>query len=412
MVLLSYLWDVIKAYKYRLSPTPKQQEFFEKSFGCCRYIYNWALNERITAYQQDKTKLSAVDLCKRLTHLKKEPELSWLTEPTNECLQQSIRNMDSAFTRFFREKKGFPKFKAKHRSRPSAKFINGVLFDFEKSRVKVPKIGWVKFYCDRTFEGKIGTLTVTRIPTGKYFASIVVDCGNPVPEKAPINPDTTVGIDVGLKSFAVLSNGEMIGNPKHLEKGQKRLAVLQRRLAKKQKGSNRRERARLAVAKCYERIANRRSDFLHQITSKIIAENQGSIVIEDLNVEGMLKNHCLAKSISSVAWGEFFRQLEYKSEWNGRNLIRIGRFEPSSRMCTCGKVNKELTLKDREWTCSGCGATHDRDLLAANNIKRFGLKNQNLIGQTPAVSGEEGVELLALAGTEKRQYLSVNYPCK
>ena len=187
------------------------------------------------------------------------------------------------------------------------------------------------------------------------------------------------------------------------------LKVLQKRLSRKQKGSNRRKRARLAVAKQHEKIRNGRENFIHQVTSKIIRENQ-TIVIEDLNIDGMLKNHCLAKHIMSASWSGFFRQLQYKSEWYGRNLIRIGRFEPSSKMCLCGYVNKDLTLKDREWKCPNCGRHNDRDLLAAVNIKRFGLQKQNLIGEeikAPVVNREGDVELSTLVGTMKRQYIKV-----
>lgn len=396
---------MIKAYKYRLNPTKAQATFFEKSFGCTRFVYNWALNLRIEAYQENKTKLSWVDLCKRMTQLKKEEETLWLNEVSNQSLQCSIRNMDSAFVKFFRDKKGFPKYKSKKSSRKSFQFVEQVKIDFNSHRIKLPKIGWVKFFKNRTFEGKIGTVTVSKNATGKYFVSVLVDDGKDLPTKAPIKVDTAVGIDVGIKDFAVLSNGQVFGNPKYLEKAEKRLKVLQRRLAKKQKGSNRRERARIVVAKQYEKVRNKRNNFIHQVTSRIVRENQ-TVIIEDLNVEGMLQNHCLAKAISSASWSEFFRQLQYKCEWQGKNLIRIGRFEPSSGMCLCGHVNKNLKLKDREWTCPNCGRHNDRDLLAAINIKRFGLQAQNL-QYSPSVGGVEDVEWSALADTVKRQYLKL-----
>lgn len=397
---------MIKSYKYRLNPNNEQKIFFEKSFGCARYVYNWALNKRIEAYQTLKEKLSCVDLCKMLTPLKKEEDKIWLNEVSNECLQQSIRNMDSAFTKFFRDKKGFPKFKSKKENRKSYKAINHVDVDFANHKVKLPKIGWVNFYSNREFEGKIGTTTISKTPTGKYYVSVVVDDGIDTPNKPQIIESTSVGIDVGIKDFAVLSNGDTFANPKFLENSSKRLAVLQRRLSKKVKGSKRRDKARLSLAKQYERITNQRTNFIHQVTSKIISENQ-TIIIEDLNVVGLLKNHCLAKSISSASWSEFFRQIDYKAEWYGCNVIRIGRFEPSSKMCGCGYINKELKLSDRSWKCPMCGAENDRDLLAAQNIKRFGLQAQNLIGISPVVHGVEDVELSALVGTKKRQYMEV-----
>lgn len=393
---------MIKAYKYKLNPTNSQKIFFEKSFGCTRYVYNWALDRKIKAYQNNKQRISWVDLCKEMTLLKKEDSTIWLGEVSCQSLQSSIRHLDSAFVRFFRDKKGFPKFKSKRSSRHSFQFVDNVLIDFDTNRVKLPKIGWVKLFKNRTFTGKIGTVTVSKNATGKYFISILVDDGKELPAKSPINHATTIGIDVGVKDFAVCSNGDTYANPRFLEKAGKRLKVLQRRLSKKTKGSNRRERARKTLARQHERVANQRNNFMHQVTSIIVRENQ-TVVIEDLNVDGMLKNHCLAKAISSVSWSEFFRQLQYKCEWQGKNLIRIGRFEPSSRMCLCGHVNKELKLKDREWDCPSCGQHNDRDLLAAINIKRFGLQKQN----TPSVGGEEDVEWSAVADTVKRQYIRV-----
>lgn len=398
---------MIKSYKYRLHPTKDQAEFFEKSFGCVRFVYNWSLNQRIEAYQKDGTRISWVESCKRLTELKKQEETKWLCEVATQSLQQSIRHMDSAFTRFFREKKGFPKFHSKKRGRFSFLFVQGVSIDFDTHKVKLPKAGEVKFGKGKEFFGKIGTCTVSKNPTGKYYISILVDDGNPLPQKALIVSDTSVGIDVGIKDFAVLSNGKVYANPKFYEKDEKRLKVLQRRFARKQKGSNRREKARLAVAKQHERIKNHRENFIHQVTSRIVRENQ-TIIIEDLNVEGLLKNHNLAKHIASASWSEFFRQLQYKCEWYGKNLIRIGRFEPSSKMCLCGYINKDLTLKDREWDCPQCGLHNDRDLLAATNIKRFGLQKQNHIGEiSPVVYGAEDVESPTLVGAVKRQYIDL-----
>ncbi len=395
---------MIKAYRYRLNPNNAQREFFEKSFGCARFVYNWALDRRIKAYQNSKERIGWVDLCKEMTLLKKEESTTWLNEVSIQSLQSSIRHMDAAFTRFFREKKGFPKFKSKKGSRQSFQYVQKVEIDFENNKVYLPKAGWVKFFKNRTFEGKIGTTTISKTATGKYYVSILVDDGKELPAKAPIREETTVGIDVGIKSFAVCSDGTTFANPKYLEKAEARLAVLQRRLSRKQKGSKRRDRARKAVARQYEVVRNKRTNFIHQVTSKIVRENQ-TIIIEDLNVEGMLKNHCLAKHISSASWSEFFRQLQYKCDWYGKNLIRIGRFEPSSKLCPCGYKNDALTLKDREWTCPQCGTRHDRDLLAANNIKLFGLQAQNLIGISPAVSGAERVELPAVVGAEKREYV-------
>lgn len=384
---------MIKAYRYRLRPTAVQRQFFDRSIGCCRLVYNWALERRIKAYQESKVSMSAIDLCKLLPGLKSDPNYSFLKEVSSAALQQSIRNMDQAFTKFFREHAGFPKFKSKKSSRNSYKEVQGCAVDFELNRIKLPKIGWVRFYANQTFNGKIGTVTVSKTPTGKYLVSILVDNGADLPAKPIIDPDKTVGIDVGIKDFAVLSNGDVYRNPKHLENS-----------------TARRNKARLAVASLHERIHNQRQDFLHKVSSRIIRENQ-TIVIEDLNIEGMMKNRRLANSIASVSWGEFFRMLQYKSDWYGRNLIRIGRFDPSSRMCECGYIHRDLRLSNREWVCPECGAVNDRDLLAARNIKKFGLEKTNLIGQTkdisPVVNRVGDVEPSTLVGATKRQVISV-----
>lgn len=393
---------MLRTYRYQLDPTPTQKQWFAQAFGTSRFVYNWGLAERIKAYQEEKKRLTAYDLCKMLTPLKKQGGKEWMSLTPTVCQQQALRNMDAAFTKFFREKKGFPKFRSKC-GKQRIQFINNVEVDFDAGKVKLPKIGWVRAFITRPFEGKMGTVTVSRNAAGKYFVSVLVDTPQQVPDKVPVQEGTAVGVDVGLKDYFVLSDGTREANPRHYQNTEKRLAVLQRRLSRKKKGSRRRERAKLRVAKCHYRIACQRKDFLHKLTSKLV-KNHDSIVIEDLNVDGMLKNHCLAKHISSASWSEFFRQLEYKCEWNGKNLIRIGRFEPSSRLCTCGYINRELTLKDREWRCPSCGEQHDRDLLAARNIKMFGLQRQNLIGQDAGEAiAEEDVEALPLGGSVKRQ---------
>lgn len=384
---------MIRGYKYQLDLNEKQKEFFEKSFGCARYVYNRALSRRIEVYEKTKEKLSCTDLIKEMTFWKKEEERIWLNEIANVSLQQSIRNMDSAFTKFFRQKTGFPEFKKKGH-RDSCKFISCVHFDFEKQKVKIPIIGLCNFFCDRGWIGKQGTTTVSKNAAGKYFISVLVDTQEELPKKPKIDEWESVGIDLGIKEFATLSSGEMIANPKYLEKSEKRLKVLQRRLSKKQKGSNRRNKAKLAVAKYHYKVANQRKDFLHKLSTKIIRENQ-TIVLEDLNVEGMMKNHKLAKAIGSVSWSEFTRQLEYKANWYGKNIIYIGRFEPSSKLCSnCGWKNIELKLSDRVWQCKECGIDHDRDVNAAINIKKFGLIPQNLIGHSGRESASENTEVL------------------
>lgn len=397
---------MIRAYRYRLKPNNTQSILLDKCIGCSRFIYNWGLALRNEHYQKEGKKLDWVEICKQITILKKQKEYEWLKEVPVQSLQASIRNMDAAFTWFFKGNGNFPKFKSKRHKSQTFQVVSNVVFDFSTNRVKLPKIGKVKFLRNRPFKGKTGLATIRRTNTNKYYISINVDDGNDAPSKFTIREDTSIGIDVGLKDFAVLSNGQVFENPKYLEKAEKRLKVLQRRLSKKQKGSKRQEKARLAVAKAYEKVKNCRTDYIHKVSSKIIRENQ-TVIIEDLNIDGMMKNHNLAKHIGSVSWNEFFRQLQYKADWNGVNLIRIGRFEPSSKMCLCGFIYKELKLSDRKWICPSCGRINDRDLLAAINIKRFGLQKQQ-IGISPTECGVEGVEWSVLVDTVKRQYVKLN----
>ena len=374
---------MIKTYKYKLRPTMKQQKNLSQFFGCARYVYNWGLNQKVTAYEKNKKSIGYIQLAKELTILKQQEETKWLNNCPNVCMQQSLRNLDNAFTRFFREKKGFPKFKSKKRSRDCVKFIDSVHFDFVNWKVKAPKLGWIKMCMNKPFdqsECKQGTLTISRDNIGEYWCTIVVDDNKPNVSKAKIQEDTSVGIDLGIKDFAIMSDGTKYGNPKFLEKHQKQLSHLQKRFAMTQKGSNRHEVMRIKVAKCHKKISNRRNDFLHKLSTMLIKEYD-TICLENLNVEGMLKNHCLAKSISSVSWSEFVRQLQYKAEWHGKNLVFIGRFEPSSKTCSeCGYINSELKLSDREWICPRCGTHHDRDVNAAMNIKQMALHPQNLVG--------------------------------
>ena len=374
-----------RAYKYKLKPTFKQQECLNKAFGCCRFIYNWGLDRKIQAYKQEKKTIGYVELAHELTKLKNDGEHEWLKEVNNVSLQQSLRNLDAAFVRFFREKKGFPKFKSKKKNIESAKYISAVHFDFEEWKVKVPKCGWVKLCKNKTFDlsMKYGTLTVTKDRCGTYWCSIVVYDVEEKP-KTKVSDDTAVGVDLGIKDYAILSDGTKYGNPKFLEKGRNRLKLLQQRFSKTKKDSNRHESLRLKVAKQHRKIANRRSNFLHKLSTDLV-NRFDTVCLEDLNIDGMLKNHHLANSIQSAAWNEFVRQLTYKAEWNGKNVIFIGRFEPSSKTCSsCGYVNRELTLKDREWVCPKCGEHHDRDVNAAINIKDFALHKQNLIGSETA----------------------------
>ena len=384
-----------KSYKYRISPNKEQQELLEKHFGCVRFVYNWGLSKKIEAYQKDKKRLNCFDLINEVAKLKKEKEFEWLNEINSQSLQMSLRNLDNAFTRFFRKKKGFPNFKSKKKNINSFQIPQYLKLT---DKLTLPKIPDIKIKQHRKLKGKIKTAAVSKTPTGKYYISILTEQNKKLPKKSKINNKTTLGIDLGIKTFATFSDGRKIENPKYLKNSSQKLKKQQRRLSRKIKGSNSRKKQIYKVASLHEKIKNQRSDFLHKITYQLTHDNQvGSIAIEDLNVKGMVKNHCLAQAISDVGWREFRRQLEYKTEWYGKNLLVIGRFEASSKTCICGYVNQELTLADREWTCPKCKKTHDRDLLASQNIKRFALIPQGLgKSSTP-------LERTALVGSLKEE---------
>jgi putative transposase len=369
---------MLKAYKYRMYPTKQQEEMFSKHFGCVRVIYNWALEQKIKSYEQDGKAISRFTLNKTIPTLYKDME--WLKEVNSQSLRGATLNLDNAFTRFFREKTGFPKFKSKKNPVQSFSVPQYYKVDFEKNKVKLPKIGWIKTKLHRHFDGNLKTATVSKTSSGKYFISILVDDGKELPDKQDFNENSAVGIDVGIKDFAIMSNGEKIDNPKYLNNSIKRLKVLQKRLSRKQRGSKNRGKAKQQIAKLHEKIANQRNDFQHKLTSRLISENQ-AIALETLNVNGMLKNHKLAQFISDVSWSSFVTKLEYKAEWYGKSILRIGQFEPSTKICNvCGYHNNNITLVERQWQCPDCGASHDRDVNAAVNIKKFALNKQNLIG--------------------------------
>jgi len=391
---------MLKAYKYRLYPNSEQCISLSKNFGCVRWVYNWALSRKIEAYQKENRSLSFFDLSKELPKLKAAEETKWLAEANSQALVMALRNLDNAFARFFREKKGFPKFKSKKSNRQSFQVPQRVKVDFEKRKIILPKIGAVKAKLHRKFDGKIKTVTISKTPSGKYFASVLVETDEKPLPKPEIKYETAIGVDLGLTHFAILSNGEKIENPKHLQKSLKRLKFLQRRLSRKKAGSKRREKARIRVAKLYERITNQRNDFLHKLSIKLIRENQ-TIALENLSVAGMMQNHRLAQSIGSASWSRFVEFLRYKAEWYGRNIIFIGRFEPSSKLCSvCGFHNSELTLDDRTWICPSCQTEHDRDVNAATNILKIALQSQNLVGRGPSETRSQSVHV---SGTMKRE---------
>ena len=368
---------MFKAYKYRMYPNKEQVKQIWQHIGTCRFLYNWSLEQKIKAYQSENKSLNMYDLNMMIPELKKE--FDWMKETNAQSLQAVNRNVETAFKNFFRRKTDFPKFKSKKNPVQSFQVPQSYEVLMGKNKIKLPKIGVIKTILHRTFEGQLKTATVSATNTGKYYISVLVDDGLKEPEPAPFNSSNTVGIDVGLTSFLVTSDGQKEDNPKYLKNSLVRLKHLQQSVSRKVKGSNNRRKAIQKVSVLHEQIANQRSDFLHKHSSKYVSENQ-AIAVETLNVSGMLKNHCLARSISDVGWSEFSRQLEYKCIRQGKTLLKIGRFEPSSKMCSvCGTINHNLTLKDRVWTCDSCSNTHDRDINAAINIKKMALQGQNLL---------------------------------
>ena len=374
---------VIKGYKYRIYPTEKQKELINKTFGCSRFIYNHFLAMKIELYKTDQKSLSYNKCSELLTELKKEKE--WLKEPDKFALQNSIKDLDTAYQNFFREHKkantnqGFPKFKSKKNNYKSYRTNftnNNIEVNFENNQIKLPKLKWIKCKLHRKFTGNIISATISQVPSGKYYVSFNVECEH---EELP-ETEKFIGLDLGISDLLITSNGETFENNKLTYKYEKKLAKLQRQLAKKEKGSKNYNKQRIKVAKLHEKITNIRMDNLHKISSQIVKENQ-FIFSEDLNIKGMVKNPNLSKSIHDASWSELTRQIQYKSEWNNRTYHKVDRFYASSQICSnCNyKNNKTKNLSIRQWTCPECGTNHNRDINASINILNQGLKDLELV---------------------------------
>jgi putative transposase len=362
---------VKRAYKYRFYPTEQQQQELLRTFGCVRLVYNKALQARAEAWDREKRKVNYAQTSALLTAWKRTDELAFLNEVSSVPLQQALRHLQGAFTNFFGKRAKFPRFKSRKKSRASAEYTRSA-FRWQNGQLELAKmdqpldVRWSRCLPD---EAEPGTVTVSRDPSGRWFVSILVE--TTVAGHTAVH--SVVGVDVGVTSLLTLSTGEKIGNPRHERSERARLAKAQRKLAKKVKGSSNRDKARHEVARIYACLADRRRDFLHKLTTRLVRENQ-TIVIEDLNVSALLGNHKLARAIADASWSEFRFMLEYKAAWYGRTVIVVDRWLPSSKTCSdCDLVLDSLALAERNWTCPGCGAVHDRDINAAKNILAAGL---------------------------------------
>ncbi len=362
--------DIKRAYRFRFYPTPEQELILARTFGCARFAYNYMLRLRTDAWFKEQKRVGYHETSALLTELKKTPEHAWLNEVSSVPVQQALRHLQTAFANFFAKRAAYPAFKRKDGPQ-SAEYTTSA-FKWDGKSLKLAKMDEplaIRWSRQIPKAAKVTTVTVSKDAAGRHFVSLL--CDDTVSPK----PEVTgkVGIDLGLTHFAILSTGEKIAAPNTFRKYEAKLAKLQRRLAKKQKGSKNRAKARLKVARLHAKIADARRDFLHKLSTRLINENQ-VIAIESMSVSNMQKNRRMSKSIADASWSEFLRQLEYKAKWYGRELVGIDRWYPSSKRCSdCGHTVPKMPLSVREWACPECGSIHDRDINAARNVLAAGL---------------------------------------
>ena len=358
-----------KGVKFRIYPNKEQQNLINQTLGCCRLVYNLGLDMRNKAFENG-AKINYSKTCAMLTELKRNDEFSFLRDADSVALQQSLRDLDKGFVNFFQKRARHPRFKSKHNNRQSYRTMNQRNnIRIVGKYIKLPKLGYVKVRQSMDV-GKINNATIVRTPTNKYFVVLTVEFKPEVKQ----NNGGSIGVDVGIKEFYSDSNGNTVSNPRFLEKLSRKLRREQRRLSRKKKGSNNRNKQRIRVAKVHEKITNQRNDFLQKISTMLISENQ-VICIEDLKIKNMVRNHKLARCISSVSWGKFFSMLEYKANWCGNNIIKVPTMYPSSQTCSCCGHKNPLVknLAVRKWECPSCHTKHDRDTNASINILNKGL---------------------------------------
>ena len=386
---LSLVPDIMRkinrSYKFRLYPNKEQIDLLARHFGCARFVYNYFLNQRIEQYRLTGKSDNFYEQCKSLTLLKRQDETEWLKEVSAQTLQFAIKCLEAAYTNFFKKRAKFPKFKSK---RSKSSFTVPQFASIADNKLFIPKFReGIKCCVHREIKGKIGKVTVSKTPSGKYFISVSTEEEYETPLK---KTNKSVGVDMGLKDFIITSEGEVFKNNRYTRKYENKLARSQRHLSRKKKGSRGFENQRLKVARLHEKISNSRFDYLHKCSISLI-RRYDTICIEDLNVKGMIRNHNLAKSISDVSWSSFVTMLTYKADWNDKKVVKIDRYYPSSQTCNvCGYINsntKDLSI--REWECPSCHTHHNRDVNAAINILHFGLNNNTSAGTVDYTDGED-----------------------